>query len=355
MIDWLTMRIPVGPSLGPALHERIMASMGRVIGYSPDGERTWIKNVLDLDDLRSDTPGLFWQLQGDAEGRSMLVIGASPASLEHGINVFGSDDIRHCAAVLLHYASISLTAILPPAEHWQCRRIDVTENYALPGFREVKSALRILMASDASRAKASTMKGDTVGWNVGSDLRAGKAYHKGPQLAFLARKGLSAATQYQIDLADRLLRLELKLGSRWLRQFEDSKHFPELAGNWLALSPDHLMTEHSQYFGRFFGAVEVSDMTQLLVRLEAVSPTPGIALASHKTWALIKSIGFESTKLSMPHRTFMRHMKYLRLAGLSDSDLCAGNILPFRRHNVILNEPVRSWRDLELQVARMAA
>lgn len=87
MIDWLTLRIPVSESLGPVIYDRILASLGRVTCTGPDGELKWKKNVLDLDHLRSDTPGLFWQAQGNCEGKTMLAIGASPASLEHGINV----------------------------------------------------------------------------------------------------------------------------------------------------------------------------------------------------------------------------------------------------------------------------
>ncbi|MBK9394259.1 MAG: hypothetical protein IPN40_10360 [Uliginosibacterium sp.] len=281
-----------------------------------------------------------WQVQGDGT-QYYLAIGGSPASIEHGINVFGSGDIKHCAAVMVRHARKALAAVLPDAELWQVRRVDVTHNYALPGPREVKQALRALLGADASRARASSMGGDTVGWNVGSDLRKGKAYHKGPQLAALIKKGRCEAAPYQVALCDKLLRLELTLGSRFWRRFE------EKGLRWADLTEDELNAYHLDYFGRFFGSVEVTDMGQLLNQLEAVAVSPGQALAAHRTWALIKAIGRENAKGSMPRSTWSRHLKLLRDAGLSDTDLSSGEIIPFRRHVVQLHQPVTSWADLQ--------
>jgi len=343
MIDWLTLRYPL-ESMAPALMARLRESMLYVTCVSIDEEtgevvERWKKQSLDIDKLRSDTPGLMWQVQGDGK-EYFLAIGGSPAHLEHGLNVFGYGDIKHCAAVMVRHARKALAAVLPEAERWQVRRCDITHNYALPGPREVKQALRALLGADASRARASSMGGDTVGWNVGSDLRRGKAYHKGPQLAALVKKGKAEATPEQIAAADCLLRLELTLGSRWWRRFEEKGY------RWDDLTENDLNAYHLDYFGRFFGSVEVCDMGQLLNELEKVAPTPGQALAAHRTWALIKAVGRENAKGSMPARTWGRHLKFLRAAGLSDTDLSSGEIIPFRRHIVMLNEPVRSWADL---------
>lgn len=338
MIDWLTLRFPL-EQLPTVLYERLKASMLYLSCVDADGVLRWHKQGLDLDALRSDTPGLMWQVQGDGT-RYYLAIGGSPASVEHGCNVFGSGDIKHCARVMVSHARRALASVLPDAERWQVRRVDITHNYLFPGSREVKQALRVLLGTDASRARASSMGGDTVGWNVGSDLRKGKAYHKGPQLAHLAKKGRTNASEEQIALAHRLLRLEMTLGSRWWRRFEED------GKSWTDLTEQDLDALHLDYFGRFFGSVEVTDMTDLLCKLNETAPTEGQALAAHRTWALIKAIGFENAKGSMPYRTWARHLKYLRAAGLSDADFCHGKIVEFRRHIVLLNQPCSSWEEI---------
>src|SRR3989338_2627873 len=62
--------------------------------------------------------------------------------------------------------------------------------------------------------------GDSVYWNCKSDLRSGKAYHKGAHLRYQMKKGNIVCTQEQIEMGDRLIRLKLKLGARWFRRLE---------------------------------------------------------------------------------------------------------------------------------------
>jgi hypothetical protein len=195
----------------------------------------------------------------------------------------------------------------------------------------------MLLGADAARTKASSTKGDTVVWNAGSDLLSGKAYHKGPQLLKLQNKGRVHLTFEQMEAANKVLRLELKLGARWFRRNP---------GNWFEISSEQLSQIHSDYFSRFFGSVEVADMGKLLEILCEVAPTEGQALAAHKTWAMIKAVGYEQTKAGMPERTWHRHISFLRKAGISDADLCAGNILPFRQRTIVFDQPVTNWGDL---------
>ena len=87
-------------------------------------------------------------------------------------------------------------------------------------------------------------------------------------------------------------------------------------------------------------------MGKLLEELEKVAPTPGQALSAHRTFALIKTLGYTQTKDSMPYRTFARHCKYLRAAGLSSADLCAGKVLELRKRSLVLEQPVLSWDEI---------
>lgn len=338
MIDWMTLRVPLN-GLPDVIEQRFRASLGMVHCSDSNGEILWRKPFLDLDALRSDTVGLCWMVTRDSE-REYLSIGASPASIEHGNNVFGSSDIRHCAGVVVGAAQRALDCILPGADAWSCRRLDITENYLMESFREVKALLRELMRTDSGRHKGSSGAGDTVLWNAGSDLRKGKAYHKGPQLVYLRKRSKVTVEDWQVNIADRICRMELTLGSRWFRRLYD-------AGlSWLDLDDKRLSDEFIGYFGNMWGGkAEVADMGRMLEELEKVAPSKGQALAAHRTWALIKSIGYQGARDSMPRATWFRHLKFLRASGLSDADLCAGNVLPFVRRTVSDAFIVRSWEE----------
>ena len=88
LIDWLTLRIPLNKSLGEDLCERVQGCINHIYCVDSSGERVWEKGVLDVDALRSDSVGLFWIIQSDGL-EQYLTIGASPASLEYGVNAFG--------------------------------------------------------------------------------------------------------------------------------------------------------------------------------------------------------------------------------------------------------------------------
>lgn len=345
LIDWLTLRHPLTEKLGKELHQRILDSLGRMVLVDSDGVIQWEKAVPDWEALRSDSVGLFWSITCDADSQRFITIGASPSSLLNaGVNVFGSMNIQEGANVLIQTAGKALGAILPNWREWQCRRIDVTANYDMGGNAQVKQALRLLLGTDAPRRRTNSDKrgGDTVYWNPSSDLRAGKAYHKGAHLRFQLRKGNIVCEEDILTLADNLIRLELKLGGRWFRRLRDS------GKDWHDLTAKELAAEHYNFFSSLIGGgdVEVSDMGTLLQELEKHAPTKGQALAAHRTWSLIKTIGYTQTKDSIPKATFMRHMAALRAAGLSSADLCAGEVIPFRRKTLVLGEPVTSWEQL---------
>ena len=92
-------------------------------------------------------------------------------------------------------------------------------------------------------------------------------------------------------------------------------------------------------------------MENLLQQLERVAPTKGRALAAHRTFALLKVIGYTQTKNSMPKTTFFRHTALLRLAGLSSADLCAGKVLELRKRSLVLEHPVTSWLQIHTKKA----
>jgi hypothetical protein len=342
LIDWLTIRHPITPALGENLFAKLQENRCHVVKVDVYGVEVWRKTSVDFDKLRSDSGGLYWTTAGDGLNY-YLVVGGSPSSiLNNGVNVFGSLDIREGAEVLRKRASACLGAILPPIDAWQCRRCDVTGNYNMGNSAQVKQALRLLLGTDAPRRRTNSDKrgGDSVYWNPSSDLRAAKAYHKGAHLRYQQAKGNIEVSEELLLQADKLLRLELKLGAKWFRRLEKP---------FLELTSDDLRAEHHSFFSALIGsgAVEVADMGTLLLELEKHAPTKGRALAAHRTWALIKTIGFTQTKLSMADSTFRLHLSYLRAAGLSSADLCAGKVIEFRRRSLVLGEDVNSWDELK--------
>lgn len=345
LIDWITLRHPLD-AFGDALTERIRANLGRVVQVSPAGEVLWEKAQPDWDAIRSDSMGLFWSITGDNTGLLYLTLGASPSSLLHaGVNVFGDLSVESAARTVLGFAAKALGCILPDWQAWQCRRLDITANYDMGSAAQVKQALRCLLATDAPRRRTNsdTRGGDTVYWNPSSDLQAGKAYHKGAHLRMRVRKGDIVLDDDRLSQADNLLRLELKLGSRWFRRMA------EKGGDWRRFSAEYLVQLHQEFFWKVIGLakVEVSDMGKLLEELEKVAPTKGRALAAHRTWALIKTVGYSQTKDSMPRSTFFLHCGYLKDAGISAADLCAGKVLEFRRRGLVLSAPVLSWDEIK--------
>lgn len=344
LIDWLTIRIDLDRLQSATLRERVHNAMGKICCYSADGVLDWEKNVLDVDKLRSDTQGLVWMLQGDGK-RYYLVIGGSPASLANkGLNVFGNLDIRAGANTLIRTAQRALRCILPPLEFWQCRRIDITGNYLLPDAESVKLALQQLMISDGGRRKASNAKGsDTVCWNLSSDLTKGKAYHKGPQVKRLQRLGKLQIEDSEVALLDRLLRLEHTRGARWFRRFE------EAGRKWWQLTAMELYQLYRDFFERLTHGLEVTDMNrhQIIKRIrEANDITQGRAEAAFTTLRNIRNDGFDIVKGFMNRNTFQVHLRHLRTAGITDADLHTAKIIPLRRVNIVLAQPVGSWEEL---------
>lgn len=348
LIDWLTLRVPLG-SVGKEVFDRVQDCLGSVVCTDANGVIKWEKRQLDVDKLRSDSQGLYWAAQSDGKN-DYLVIAASPSSLTSRVNVFGHLDIRRGAEALRSVAMRALNSVLPPLELWQCRRIDITGNYALPDAGAVRQALRQLLNTDGVRRKASSSArgGDTVYWSPTSDLSKGKAYHKGSHLKVLLKKGKLEETDIspeQLAMSDRLLRLEHSRCARWFRRFEQA------GGKWLNLTAAALHHLYKEFFGPLTGGLEVKDMKRenIIRQIEEVAHVSHKqALQAFATYRNIKADGFEETKAGMFPNTWYRHIRYLRAAGFSDAQLCAGNVLEFQPVRVILALPVTGWTDIRL-------
>lgn len=296
----------------------------------PDGNVTWEK--LARESVRSDSHQVVVE-----PGYSLVIMG-SPARVVHKHNVWGDGCPQQCFRDMVWFVNKALGLNLSLlCEQWDCRRIDITHNYDLGGVAEVKQALLYLRHSEGGHRKVNADT-QTIYWNMRSKLRQGKAYAKGDHLRYQDRKKLAEVEPWEINLADNLLRLELSLKSQYWRERAEKK--------WHEYTEDLLDDLHEIYFKGLIGTMEVVEMDSLRQRIIEAAPTEGQGLAAYATWALIKTVGREETKASMPGRSFRRHLKILKIAGLTDADFQAQNIVPFRRRVIELGQPVRSWADM---------
>lgn len=350
LIDWLTLRLPISITSHPAIYDRVLGYLGNVICTDRDGAIKWATRRLDIEALRSDSPGLYWQVTGDGKSDS-LTIGASPATLEHGLNVWGSLDIKHGARVLIAEAAKRLAIILPGIEQWSCTRADITANYALPDPMSVKSALAQLLVTSGARRRASSHNrgGDTVYWSPNSDRAKGKAYHKGPQVLALWKRNKIATLPPEHDLLDQLIRLEHTRGHKWFRELRDS------GATWQDLTNDELIQLHTDFFFPLLQqGIEVTNMerTQILKAItDANGCTENQARAVFNTYKNCRQDGYFVTKETMSVRTFQHHTRLLIKAGISDFHLRTASIIPFPKVRFDLAKPVANWDDIRRAAA----
>jgi II/X family phage/plasmid replication protein len=341
LIDWLTLRTEISSIQEQDLLDLMpyFAEM-RITNIKTD-ELIRTKLVIDIDSVRSDFAGMVWSISSNGETK-YLNIGASPASLQHGNNLFGSLDYQQAKDILINHAKKVLPNVfLFRTEVWNPRRLDITQNYFMQSNYQVKDALHTLRSCDGSRQKATVNKGDSVYWGYSSHYRSGKAYDKYTQALELNKKALTRKkqaiySQQQLDLMKSILRLELKLGRQFFDELPDES----------SLTSDFLIKQHETFFRQFIGDCEVTTMDTLFESLQLVAPSYGRAQSAYDTYLRIKQNGIEFTKFHMPRSTYQLHKKYLIAAGLSDADLFEANIIPLRKRRIDL-EPVNSWQDLE--------
>lgn len=333
MIDWLTLKLPLlglSAELARSISLAVLDRAGRVVKVTADGEVEWEKLVWER--VRSDIGSVLCRVGDDLE------IMGSPARVHGSDNVFGSGDIRQCASDMIGCVASALSLDLPTdLKLYRVTRADITANYDLGGAAECRAALDYLRYGEGGRFR-SISKGGTLYWNTKSAHQSGKAYHKGQHLKFLSKKENLELESWQQAVADRLLRLELALRRHWWDRAE--KH-------WTDWSEQELEKVHADYFSNFIGDGGVAAMeTDVLDLLHKVCRTKGRATGAFRTLSLIRSFGVEQTRAMMAASTYRNHVADLRKAGLSLSDLRAGNVLPFRRKAIVLGKPVRSWDEL---------
>lgn len=176
-------------------------------------------------------------------------------------------------------------------------------------------------------------------WNSTSKIKKGKAYAKGPHLRVVcAKKDYSGCvySDFQFSCVDRLLRLELTLGTHWFSR--------QVGVPWFEVSADQFREQWQAYFMRMMGDHEVTSES-VLSRLESVALTKGQAKATLGFWGLVQAYGWEQSKEMVSRASWYRHVKILRAAGFSDLDISHGKVVSLRTKMIQCQE-VHSWDEV---------
>ena len=342
LIDWITARLPES-FFTPEEWANLMTDTDRIMKYNPKtGEQHW--ESCAWESIRSDSHQLSFKVGSDAvwlQGSPARVIG-------DGCNVFSSGaasklDLIGCVQRMSSFLFDNFG--LKPrgsAHDWIVSRIDVTGNLLLDSADAVRIALDVLKELKGGKYKVNAKNTSTVYLGGNSRLTRSKIYAKGQHLRYLNKKKSYEGriySEYEIEKADRLLRLELTLGAQLLREKRiDNK-------SWWELSSGDLYEYWNDYFQKMIGDSEIMDTNHLQDKVFETAPTPGQARAAMGTWALIQQNGFVAAQSMHTTSTWYRNLKILRQAGLSDTDFSMGQIVPFRR-KIFECQLVESWQEL---------
>ena len=338
LIDWVSLKFPLHSFSRDQVHQ-LRSITDRIVRFCPKtGDVKY--ETCAWDSIRSDSHQVSFQV-----GSTHLKIQGSPARVfGDGDAVFGSGssselDISGCVLAMAKHASSILNVLLPTdLSNYSVTRIDVTSNLLLDSLSEVRSALTILRGCEGGRYRVSQQAGDTVYWSHSSALRSGKAYAKGPHLHYLTKKLRNYTgriySEDEINLSNRLLRLELKLGNEFFRR-----------NDWKLLKAKDIKNQWDNYFMRMIGNSEITKDNDIKTRIFEVAPTEGQARSAYGCWSIIGNEGWERAKEMYTKPTWYRHLKIIRNAGLSDADISAGKIVPLRA-KIIEARHVLSWEEL---------
>lgn len=331
MLDWLTMKTE-RINLEPGIVSQLEAKQGCVCKIAADGAVEWATPSREI--VRSDSH----QLQVHLTAHHLLVMG-SPARVVGNDNVFGSGHIVECAHRMLTFVEAQLWCDLPAFDKWRVTRVDVTHNYDMESAANVRQALLVLRHAHGGRYQVRT-ESESVYWSVKSKHRSGKAYHKGPHMEFQRKQGADYSDD-QINLAQRILRLELKLGS---------KFWHEQTKPWYEFTEGDFNEQHERYFRGLIGNCEVAEMKdvrqQCIDAAKVLGMSEGRGKAAFGHWSLIMAHGYEFARDNTPKSTHHKHVKVLMQAGISFADFQAGRVVALRRKPLVLAQPVTSWDEL---------
>jgi len=336
MIDWLTFGISTDLLDDHALS--VFSSLGdRVLKISAEGEKVW--ETKSWSSIRSDYNGIGIRCM------SKLYIAGSPARTYQSNNAFGSSDIIRSFYSIIDFVERTLNVTLPrDYKRYTCSRIDFNRMYDLRGPIAVKQALNYLRHAE-TRGSNVTVEGDTVYWQKRSLYQSMKAYFKHHHALMSLKKKESHYDINDIDLLQRLIRFELRLGRVFFNKLKDKGIY------WYMMTERELERIFTEYLKKIVGdEMTIQSHDGLQDKFKSVARDLGftdrMGTQAYNTFNMIKLEGYENVKRAMRRTTFYYHQKIMHQVGLSKADICSGRILEFRRKTLLIDQPVTSWDQL---------
>lgn len=342
MIDWLTLRID-SSLLPPNIRQVLIDNTARILKIDKNGEREWESSARE--NIKSDSH------QITIKFGATLEITGSPARVLHGNNVFGSLDIKQCFYQMVEFVQKHFAIRFPiDIKQWKCTRIDVTRNYDMGCLDYVLQAIDALKLVRVGRQKMVAY--DTgASWGNGSNFHMGKVYAKGPDLKRNVSSKKAFCTDEELEKSAQLLRLEYSARRHLIQDIKKNSGL-----DWSNFSESFLIAMHDQYFSRFVTEIEVTDMDNVLELIKSkvgddfdCIPSTRQATAAYDCYVRCRTMGKRVARSTYPSRsTWFRHLKNLQKAGIKEVDLQSSNVVPLKKRQIVLDNPVACWGDIKL-------
>lgn len=326
MIDWITAEVRCNNSL----------KTGCLAKINPAGEVDWVSQSW-LPVVGSYESNIMIKPLSD----SVIMISGNPAKFLQGHNLFGTNDLVYLfnkAFAVIHelLADDGLTPTtsqLNDIENgkYHLTRVDINETWHLKDGNEVKAWIRAAgeKMNMPYRGKG-VFSGDTLYWGKGSKYWFMKCYHKGDEI--LRKKSNfpdDLKTVEMLDYADKSLRLELVLCSKFLRSTLLCNAYL-----WEKETARMLLLEYIKKF-------EMSD--NFMISDDVLASLPN----KLKTYYLLWLHG-EDVRKHVSKPTFYRIRKQLKAYGidialLRDKEREVNNVIPLVKYLEAEPVGVPSW------------
>lgn len=339
MIDWLTCRLD-GALLAQNVRDEIRTNSSRILKIDASGKLEW--EAAGREVIKSDSHQVVVRF-----GTHLEIMG-SPARVNSGNNVFGKLDIVECWQDMVRFVQRHYGIVFPlKKEQWKITRIDVTQNYDMGSLENVYQAIEALKVTKAGRQEASPYSHGVI-WGKGSKYYNGKSYAKGADLRRNVKRKKAFCTEEELDLADRILRLEYSIRRQRMDELAD------MGAKWWNFSPEFLVGEHAKYFDKFLSTLEVTEVDDIFEKImSSVGEGPdkiktrAQAQQAYDCYLRCKQFGRHKAQAMYTNRTWYRHLKNLRLAGIKQIDLQLNNVVTLKARRLVLDQPVSCWADLK--------
>lgn len=289
MIDWLTLRVPLG------LH----VDAGRVVSVDAQGNIEWqcLKRLHAKGSHEATVTLRNMPHDGTVE------ISGNPAKWFQGHNLFGSGDLAAVVSAFVRsvcgavgYRLSDSEARLVDAGFVRLTRIDTTEAWDFGTQPRALSAIRAM--SECShfkhRGRGSLLAEGTVMWRKGSRRMTGKAYAKGLELKAHPIPLTLQDAERLSEFAQGHVRFEFTLRGMWLK-----REGLDRVSDWarLGVTPQGL-------HARLMADIDLSEAA--LIDSETLSGLPPRLSLAYDAWAAGKDL-----RATLPRRTFYRYRRQL--------------------------------------------